>query len=178
MNQEDLLQRELLDELFATVPVSLAVVNSELRFTRVNGQMSALYGKQGAEFTGLTVAEAIPEQTHDIEPQILRALAGESVRGLEFPVNAAGNDRAYKASFIPINNGDGTAGEVLIMLVEHTTNDDVEQTLRLTHERLDLTLEGTRAGIFEWNSGDNELRWSAGMGPLFGRERGWTPPGY
>jgi PAS domain S-box-containing protein len=178
MSQEDVLQRELLDELFATVPVSLAVVNSELRFIRINGQMSALYGKQGDEFTGMTIAEAIPDEAGEFEPQVLRAFAGESIRGLRFRARRPGDERRFKASFIPIKAAEGAVTEVLIMLAESLVDEDVERTLRLTHERLDLTLEGTRAGIFEWHSSDNELRWSAGMGPLFGRDRGWTPDGY
>lgn len=177
MRQDGLLQRELLDELFASVPVALAVVNSEMRFTRINGQMSELHERPADEFTGITIAEAIPSRAAEIEPLILRAFAGEAIRGMRFAPRRPGDPRCLKASFIPIASA-GELPEVLVMLFEDSADQEVQRTLALTHERLDLTLEGIRAGIFEWDSSSNELKWSPGMGPLFGRARGWMPKGY
>jgi PAS domain S-box-containing protein len=152
-------------------------VNSDLRFTRINGEMSKLHDRQGDEFTGITIAEAIPSRAAEIEPLVLRAFAGEAIRGIQFSARRPGDFRRFKASFIPIVS-ESTLPEVLIMLFEESADQDVKRTLELTHERLDLTLEGTRAGIFEWDSSSNELSWSLGMGPLFGQDRGWTPDGY
>src|SRR4051795_8121947 len=138
MRQEGLLRRELLDELFASVPVALAVVNSEMRFTRINGQMSELYERPADEFTGITVAEAVPSSAAEIEPLLLRAFAGEAIRGTPFSVRVPGDARRFKASFIPIAS-EGNLSEALIMLSEDPAEQEMERTLRLTYERLDLT---------------------------------------
>src|SRR6476646_109980 len=115
MRPEGLLKRELLDELFASVPVALAVVNSEMRFTRINGQMSELHERPADEFTGIPVAEAIPSRAAEIEPLLLRALAGEAIRGMEFSPRTTGDLRRFKASFIPVVS-EGDLPEVLMML--------------------------------------------------------------
>lgn len=177
MTRDTRLRRALLDELFASVPVALAVVNNDLRFSRVNGQLCELHNRPADEFTGITVAEAIPSRADEIEPLILRALAGEAIRAMEFRPRSPGDPRVFKASFIPVVDDDDT-NQVLIVLSEHSAGEDVERTLRMTYDRLDLTLEGTLTGMFEWDSTTNDLRWSPGMGPLYGRPRGWTPAGY
>ena len=48
----------------------------------------------------------------------------------------------------------------------------------MTQDRLEVALEGTETGSFEWHVADDRLRWSANLAPLWGRERGWAPADY
>ncbi len=47
--------------------------------------------------------------------------------------------------------------------------------LRRAEQRLQLVLEATQNGTYEWDIGTDRIRWSENLGEMWGRGRGWTP---
>jgi GAF domain-containing protein len=47
-----------------------------------------------------------------------------------------------------------------------------------TTERRDALLEATQTGEWEWDFATGEIAWSATLGPLHGKPRGWSPDDY
>ncbi|HWI21952.1 MAG TPA: SpoIIE family protein phosphatase [Baekduia sp.] len=177
MQSRDLLQPGLIDELFEAMPAALALVDADLRVVRVNGQMAALTGRDAGPVIGVSVTEALGNQAQSVEARVARALAGEVISKLPLHPVTPDSLQRFVASYLPVGGPDGVT-HVLIVLAETSDGEDIERRLQFSREQLELTLEGTGAGIFEWRSATNELRWSDGMGPLFGRERGWAPDNY
>jgi serine phosphatase RsbU (regulator of sigma subunit) len=64
------------------------------------------------------------------------------------------------------------------VVVDVTGGRRAEHALRIAQERLQLALEGTRTGTYEWDVVSDEIRWSDNLGPMYGHPRGWAPAGY
>lgn len=167
------LQQGLFDELFEAVPDCLAVVDRGLRFVRVNSATSLKLGRPIRGFAGKTIEDVLGDSAHGIEPLVLRALAGETVRDVEVQDEACAV--GYTVSLVPLQPSKAEPPAGVLMIISHRPETGRE---RFTREQLEMILAGTRVGIFDWHSSSDEVRWSEGMGPLFGRDAGWAPPGY
>ena len=82
----------LLDTVFSTAPVGLALVDRELRFVRVNETFAALNGCEVRELVGRTVPDLLRAAGHpeaDVVPSYERVLStGEAVLDRERTANA------------------------------------------------------------------------------------------
>ena len=53
-----------------------------------------------------------------------------------------------------------------------------EDALRRREEEMRLALEAARVADWSWDMQTQQIRWSAEVGPLFGRPKGWQPADY
>ncbi len=162
----------VLDGLESFGSVGLGVFDSELRFVHINRAMAALNGRPVRDHIGRTILEILPS-TGDQLAEIMRGvLKGEAL--LDVVITAPAPDgRTFRASYLPLLG----AGEPLVaaVVVETTAQGADAVALHINEQRLRLALEGTNTGIWEWNVRTNGLRWSDGLGPMFGLDRGERP---
>jgi len=168
----------LVGELLGMAGVGLAVIDRDLRYVRVNDALAAMNGLAREAHVGRHIGEVLPESRSVLEPLLCRVLDGEEMAGLRIATQEAGEDRTFRGSFLPIRFGDAPPIGAVAVVVEVGEHGHSDRALRLARERLSLVLEGTGVGIFEWDPATGALRWSSGLGLLWGRERGWQPGSY
>ena len=71
-----------LEQLYATAPVGLCLVDTELRFVRINEKLAAIYGRPRQEHLGRGIRELLPEVADQIEPIYRGSCSGLPNRGL------------------------------------------------------------------------------------------------
>ena len=135
----------LLDTVFSTAPVGLALVDPDLRFVRVNETFAAFNDRPVDNLVGRTVAEPPGED----------GLAGETVvsccqhvlntgeaaldRELIWEVpRAAGELRYCNASFTPVTQADGSVGGVIVVVVDVTERRALLEAERDARRRADF----------------------------------------
>ena len=163
----------VVEQLFAQSSVGVAVLDREGRYVRINEALAAINGQPVSAHIGRTPLEVLPFAAEALEPLLAQVLGGEPV--LDLQAELAG--RSFTVSYLPVRTG-GAVTAMIALVVETTESSRTEAALRISRERLQLALEGTETGTFEWTIAPNKLVWSENMGPIWGRERGWTPPSY
>ncbi len=115
----------LLDTVFSTAPVGLALVDRDLRFVRVNETFAAFNDRPVHELVGCTVPELLrargrPEA--DVIPSYERVLStGEAVLDRELTTAPPeGATRHWNASFTPVMHADGSVTGVIVSVVDVT----------------------------------------------------------
>jgi len=126
--------RGLLDNLFTTAPVGLALVDHDARFVRVNEALAQINGRPAEEHLGRTLPEVVGEGGEAFVPLIRRVLdEGESLLDLELSAISParpGETSYYLASYTPVRAGDGVvigAAAVVIDVTERRRSLEAER---------------------------------------------------
>ncbi|TAJ94214.1 MAG: PAS domain S-box protein [Gammaproteobacteria bacterium] len=138
-------KHEELENLYATTPVGLALMDRNFRFVRINEQMAAINGKPVAAHLGRTIEEVLPELTPVLMPIYRRVLdCGESVINVEIHGETPaepGVPRDWLASYHPLSAAGGSVSGISIAVVEITGQKRAEAALRESEEKFVLLFE-------------------------------------
>ena len=101
-----------LEHLYSTAPVGLCLMDTKLRFVRINGRLAAINGKAAADHIGRTLKEIIPEIAAQVEP-IYRRVIETGQPQLDFEVHGVtpsepGVERDWLVSYYPLKLADGS----------------------------------------------------------------------
>ncbi|MFY0529222.1 ATP-binding protein [Archangium gephyra] len=128
----------LLDSLLAGAPASMALLDTELRYLRVNEALAAANGRSVEEHVGRTVAEVVPDRAPLIEPLLRRVLeTGEAMQAHEYSAITAtepGTVHHWMADYFPVRARDGQVLGVGGVVVDITERKRQEERLRQTAE--------------------------------------------
>jgi len=145
--QDALAQREALthqqfaelDLLYRSLPIALAVFDRDMRFLRVNDQLSRVDGVPVAAHTGLTLREVAPDCAKLVEGCLQKVFeTGKPILNVEMRgVTLRKPDAVQKwlGSFYPLSAEDGTVSAVSIMAVDITGRKHTEEALNLSEAR-------------------------------------------
>jgi PAS domain S-box-containing protein len=115
----------LLDTVFSTAPVGLALVDGDLRFVRVNETFAAFNDRPVDGLVGRAVAE-LPGEDSLAQGTVISSCrhvlaTGEAVLDLELTHRAAaGGLRHWNSSFTPVTDPDGSVSGVIVVVVDVT----------------------------------------------------------
>ncbi len=117
----------LLDTVFSTAPVGLALVAADLRFVRVNETFAAFNARSVDDLVGRTVPDVLREDGHPedaVVPIYRHVLAtGDAVLDQEVTTATPASGRAlrhWNASFTPVREADGSITGVIVVVVDVT----------------------------------------------------------
>ena len=105
---ESTIRRQLaeIEAIYRSTPIGLAVLDTSLRFVRINEQLAAMNGLPVEAHIGRTVREVIPAIADEAEPAMRRVLeTGEPVVGIEITGESAsdpGVPRTWIESWSPV----------------------------------------------------------------------------
>ena len=121
-----------LAELMSTLPLGMAVIDSELRFVEVSESMAAMNGRSREEHLGRPMDEVLGGDAagRDVIRRVRRVLeTGEPLEGVEIihrePGGGAERSRVYRASYHPVRR-DGQVVAACIYVEDMTERRRVE----------------------------------------------------
>src|SRR6266540_2080975 len=132
---EEQARRQLaqVEAIYATAPVGLCVLDTDLRFLSINEHLAEMDGKSVKEHLGRTVRELIPEMADTVEPDLRRVIGtGEPALKFEHTGTTArepGVLRHFICSYYPIKNGGGRVLGVNVVVMEITQRKKIEEEL-------------------------------------------------
>ncbi len=128
----------LLQSIDATAPVGFKLVDRDLRVLRINDTLAKVHGVSPDEVVGLRVQDVAPDLWPDLEGPYKRALAGETISGLDLTMAGAdAPDRArhWLASYYPVRMNDEIVG-VGKVVVEITDRKEAEEFRRVVVDNM------------------------------------------
>ena len=153
-------QLEELNQLYATAPIGLALVDRDLRFTRINETLAEINGRPVGTHLGRTVREVIPEIADVIEPLYRRVFeTGEPLTAMEIQAETASQPgvlRDWLVSCHPLKDGCDQVFAVNAIVQEVTERRRAEEQLRQSENQLRMILDGTTDGFWDFDLRTNQ----------------------
>ena len=140
-----------LDLLYRSLPVALAVFDRDMRFLRVNDEVSKVDGIPAAAHIGLTVQQVAPDFANAIEGYLRKVFqTGESFSDVEMQGGTLRKPdvvRKWLCSFYPLREEEGTVSVATVMAVDITDRKRAEEALNLSEARNRDLVEHSIYGI-------------------------------
>lgn len=154
---EALAQRRLaeLQTLYATAPVGLCFVDTDLRFVSVNEALAELNGQPVDAHIGRTLREAVPQLADTIEPLYRQVIeTGEPIVDFELRGRTSakqGADRTWLVGYTPVKDASGTVLGVNAMIQDITERREHEKRLAESERHYREAAESNRRLLDEVN---------------------------
>ncbi|ADO75361.1 PAS domain S-box protein [Stigmatella aurantiaca] len=114
----------LVDSLVTASPVSFALLDTQLRYLKVNPALACINGVPVEEHLGRTVREVLPRVWGDVEPPLRQVLeTGQPLVNQEGATEAPAHPgviRHYLSSYFPVKGSDGEVAGVGTTFIEVT----------------------------------------------------------
>ena len=122
-----------LDQLYLNAPVGLCLVDSDLRFVRINQRLADINGLSIDEHLGAMVQDVVPQIWETIGPIYTRVLeTGEAAMDFEVvgvaPI-ASDRDSTFLVSYYPVKNDHGRVIGVSTVVQDISARKQAEQEL-------------------------------------------------
>ena len=175
-----------LETIYDTAPVGLAVIDTRLRFVRVNRKLAEMNGVPAQDHIGRSIGEIVP----NVQPQAEAALrqvmtSGEPLLDVELHGTTAarpGEQRIWREQFHPLRDATGAVVGVSVVAMEITGERASQQALQQSQQgfreqarlleqsqrRLDIALSAGGMGAWEIVLGSDHAAWSRGVHALLG----------
>jgi len=122
-----------IEELYRVSPQAMALIDSELRFLRVNRRMAEIDGVAIEEHVGVPVADVIPQVSDQLTEPVQEVFAsGAPVLGRQITgrtVEKPDEDRVWEVDWYPIHEG-GRVGAVGVNVRDVTHQSDMSHELQ------------------------------------------------
>ncbi len=128
----------LLDHVYRTAPVGMGLVDSDLRYVRMNDVLAQIDGRSPDDCVGRTIREIVPRLADTLEPlyrQVLdtgKALVNREVRGF---VSGSPGERVWLVSYFPVLAASGQPSGVSSVVLDITDRKRGEDALREADQR-------------------------------------------
>ncbi len=140
--------------VYETVPAGLCVLDTELRYVRVNERLAQMNGVPAEAHLGKRFREIIPDVLDEAEPLLRRVLeTGEPLVGVEWSAVSPANPalgRFWTSQYWPLKNPSGQVLGVHVVVEELTQQKQLEETLKREYEFRTLA-ENSTDGIVRYD---------------------------
>jgi PAS domain S-box-containing protein len=161
-----------LDLLYRSLPVALCVFDRDLRFLRVNDEVSKADGIPVASHLGLTLAEVAPDFAIAVEGYLRKVFqTGESTSNVELQggtLQYPDAVRKWLCSFYPLRAEDGSIAAATIMAIDVTDRKKAEEALNVSEARNRDMVEHSIYGISRVAAGGEFLDENPAMLAILG----------
>ncbi len=166
------LQQQLaeIETIYQSAPIGLNVLDTDLRFVRINQQLAEINGISAEEHLGKTIRELLPDLA-DTAEHLLRPIleTGEPLLNVELRGETPaqpGVQRVWLEHFLPLKDGDRVIG-INTVCEEITERKKTEEALR----QFNLLIELSYEPILVWDLDRGIIQWNRGCEQLYGYTR-------
>ncbi|WP_088894914.1 PAS domain S-box protein [Leptolyngbya ohadii] len=159
------IQRQLaeIETIYRNAPVGLAVLDTNLRFVRINERLAEMNGFSVEDHLGRTIRDLVPDLA-DTADQLLRPIleTGEPRLNVEITGETPaqpGVRRTWLEHFLPLWDGNHIIG-ISAVCEEITERKQNEAALRQSEARLRLAQVASHSGVWDWDIQSNTVFWS------------------
>ncbi|MEG4215040.1 PAS domain S-box protein [Microcoleus sp. Pol14C6] len=171
---EQTVRRQLLEieSLYQTTPVGLAVLDTDLRYVRLNQRLAQINGLSVETHIGRTVREIFPGLADTAEAVFRRLLeTGEPMRNCEISGETKaqpGVVRTWLVNWWPLKDTGGEIVGMNVVVQEITARKMAELALQESYNRFQLATRAIDGIVFEWDLAANSVYRSEGLHSLVG----------
>ena len=164
----------LIDTLFATAPVGLAVWDAELRYVRVNRMLATVNGLPIEAHIGRRVEEVLPEPLASAVVGYMTQVLETGKPVFDVPITAetaaeAGHPREWLASYFPVRTATGELTGIGGVVTDVTERKGTLEALSQSEERFRLLIENVRDyAIFVQDPQGRVASWNEGAERILG----------
>jgi PAS domain S-box-containing protein len=157
---------------YDNAPIGLVVLDTALRFVRVNKRLADINGIPAADHIGKTVGEILPglaEQARQIADEILRT--GKAVTAVELTGETPadpGVTHYWLEGWYPLHHFNGEISGFNIIVEDITERRHAETALRQALQKLDAHMENSPVAVIEFDQEFRVTRWSREAVRIFG----------
>jgi len=150
---EALVQQQLLEiqSFYDAAPVGLFVLDTELRYLRINGRLAEMNGIPVEAHLGHSVRELLPDLADGIEPLFRQIMAtGVPMLNLEVSEETAarpGGRRFWRAQYYPLRSATGEVIGINGMAEDITERKHIEDEVRELNTQLERKVEERTAEV-------------------------------
>lgn len=121
-----------LQAIYDGVPVGLCLLDRKLRYVSLNKRLAQINGLPLVEHLGRTVPEIIPQLFPRVEGFMRRALAGESISGVEMhkPARPGADAQTLMLTYQPVFDEAGEVMGISVAVMDMTGHKRIEEALR------------------------------------------------
>lgn len=136
--------------LYRTAPVGLCLLDTQMRYLRINERLASLNGLPVQQHIGKRVEEILPEIAELMEPVFHRVVAtGEPA--LDIDIERPGSDKpedfhSYVVSYHPLKDSEGSVIAISIVVQDITKMRRAERDLMMRQEAIDKSVTPTAFG--------------------------------
>jgi PAS domain S-box-containing protein len=153
--------QEQLLSLIKQAPISIAMLDREMRYIVNSQRWVTDYGRGYTDLTGRShyhIHPDIPEQWKEMHR---RGLAGETLRNdNDHWIQADGTENWLRWAIVPWHDDRGEIGGIIISAEDITESKRAEEALRLKDDLLRLTSEMAKVGGWEFNPETGKGTWT------------------
>jgi PAS domain S-box-containing protein len=122
-------QLAYVEAIYATAPVGLCFVDTDLRYRSINERLAEINGKSVEEHIGRTLREIMPEIADRVEPYYRRVIeTGEPVLDVELSATVrSGELHHFIVRYSPVKTSEGLVLGVNVVLIEMTQRKQAEE---------------------------------------------------
>ena len=144
-------ENEKLSLITNALPAFISYVDRNERYQFVNGAYEEWFGVTRDETIGRTALEIQGEETYAItNPYLQRALRGEPVR-FEATLKRNGRVRDVVVDYMPHRAPNGEVDGAINVAFDITDRKEIERALRVSEERLQLAIDASALGFWDWD---------------------------
>lgn len=147
---------EMLGAFFIDSPAGLAIIDSDMRFIRINETMAMINGTPVQAHIGRTIQEILPELSSFMVPLCRKILkTGEPSLNVEVigqTPKEPGVMRRWLASYFPIRDEGGHTRYIGSVMVEITEQKRIEKALRDSEEKYRRLVEGSPDIVYSFSN--------------------------
>jgi PAS domain S-box-containing protein len=137
-----------LQAIYNGAPVGLCMLDCDLRYVSLNHRLAEMHGVPLTEHLGRTLEEILPGTFREIQPYLLRALAGEAIEGVEIQASGDyGSRTSLLHSYEPARDEAGEVVGISIAVIDISAKKDAEERSRTVEARLQSIIDAVPVGI-------------------------------
>ena len=161
-----------LEWLYRSAPVGLGLLDTSLRYVRVNARLAAMNGPTVEQHVGRSMREVIPALAPQVEPHVHRVLEqGETVEGIELRGTTAADplaEHVWLAALHPFRDARGAIMGITVVIEDVTVQRRMEAALREAHGKLEFHMMNSPLAVMERDASGRIVRWSEASERVFG----------
>jgi PAS domain S-box-containing protein len=127
-----------LQAIYDAAPVGLGFLDSNLRYVSLNCRLAEMNNVPIVAHLGRTVQEVLPDIFPRLEPYLRRALAGESISGVEMDFHSGtrvgGRKLSTLVSYQPARDEAGEVVGIAVSVIDITERANAEEALKESRE--------------------------------------------